>query len=375
MKFLKAVLILSGMIIGVGMFAIPFSFSVVGFWLGLVEFCVIAGVVLTLHLLYGEVVLATRGSHRLPGYVQLHLGKTARTVASISAVVGMSGILLAYLVVGSSFLKGIAQHVTQTSGIASGSILWVGIMVVIGGLVTRQDLKRESIISGFLAALLIFCILLLVSVLLPAVHLDNLTEFHPERALFPYGIFLFALSGGVVVPDVIAVLGRKRIRSRAAVALGTLIPATLYVLFAFVVVGAAGSSVSPETISGLQTLVGTPTLLLLQIIGFLAVFTAMMALSESLQELFEMDLRFSSNAAWVIAWGVPVALYITGFHDFIRIISLVGAVAAGIDSALIIAMYTHIRQRGSHRGPVWRWILYGIILLGVIYELLRFLAV
>ena len=65
MKFLEAVLILSGMIIGVGMFGIPFSFVSVGFWLGALELLVIAGAMTWLHLLYGEVVLKTPQPHSM----------------------------------------------------------------------------------------------------------------------------------------------------------------------------------------------------------------------------------------------------------------------------------------------------------------------
>ena len=40
--FFEAVLMLAGMIIGVGMFAIPFSFAAAGFWLGAAELAVLA---------------------------------------------------------------------------------------------------------------------------------------------------------------------------------------------------------------------------------------------------------------------------------------------------------------------------------------------
>ena len=72
-KEIQAVLMLSGMIIGVGMFAIPFSFSTAGFWLGTLELCVLALAILAVHLCYAEVVLHTNERHRLPGYVRRYM--------------------------------------------------------------------------------------------------------------------------------------------------------------------------------------------------------------------------------------------------------------------------------------------------------------
>ena len=344
------------------MFAIPFSFASVGFWAGLIEFCVIAGVVLALHLIYADVVLKTSASHRLPGYVGAYLGGPARLIATCSALVGICGTLLAYLVLGSVFLQGIVGF--------GSNFLWVVVLVIIGGVSTAVGLKSEAKINSILTVLLTGCILVLAGILLPRVHTQNLHGFYPGAIFVPYGVFLFALSGGIVVPDMIALLGRKRRVVRTAITVGTLMPALLYAVFAFVVVGAAGVAVSPETISGLRGIVGPGTLLLLQVIGFLAVFTSLLSLSESLQELFRLDFGISSGFAWALTWGTPVLLYLLGFQDFLSIISIVGAVGLGIDSLLILAIYSKLHRRFS----LWIWGLYGIMIIGVLYELLRFFA-
>ena len=103
-RFLEGVFVLSGMIIGVGMFAIPFSFAAAGFWLGAAELVVLTCIVVILHLLYGEIVLATPEFHRMPGYVRVYLGRRAETVSWASTIFGITGTLLAYLIAGSLFL-------------------------------------------------------------------------------------------------------------------------------------------------------------------------------------------------------------------------------------------------------------------------------
>src|SRR3989338_1379551 len=233
MKFLEAVLILSGMIIGVGMFGIPFSFVSVGFWLGALELLVIAGAMTWLHLLYGEVVLKTPQPHRLPGYVRTHLGKHTAWISWASAFFGILGSLLAYIVVGSIFLHAVFQNVWGSSS----EFFWAVAVAVLGAIVTLFPLKREAFINGVLTTLLIVFIVVLTLFLFPNVEVKNFSGFKPQNVFVPYGVFLFALAGGVVIPDLITVLGKDRGRARWAIIVGTLVPAILYFLFAFAVVG------------------------------------------------------------------------------------------------------------------------------------------
>ena len=74
-KIIEGLGLLVGMIIGAGMFALPFSFSKVGLWRGLFLFALVFFLSLILHLRYAAVIYATPGRHRFPGYVNLHLGK------------------------------------------------------------------------------------------------------------------------------------------------------------------------------------------------------------------------------------------------------------------------------------------------------------
>jgi len=99
-RFFKAVLVLVGMIIGAGMFGIPFVFVRAGFLTGAIELVLLAIVAAFVHRAYADVVLLTPARHRLPGYVSLYLGRGTGAVSVASALVGLSGTLLAYLVLG-----------------------------------------------------------------------------------------------------------------------------------------------------------------------------------------------------------------------------------------------------------------------------------
>src|SRR3989344_3479182 len=105
LKTLAGTLMLSGMIIGAGMFAIPFVFSQAGFWLGIFELVLLGVVVIVIHLSYAEVVLATGETHRLPGYVGIYLGRWGKMISFASIALSALGTLLVYLLLGSTFLE------------------------------------------------------------------------------------------------------------------------------------------------------------------------------------------------------------------------------------------------------------------------------
>lgn len=371
LKFIEAVLMLSGMIIGVGMFAIPFSFARAGFLLGTIELVVLSGVMLLIHLLYGEVVLGTSSFHRLPGYIRAYLGHRPAFVSWVSVLFGIVGTLLAYIIVGGAFLGNIFQYI-----IPGYEPWWPLVLAGLGSAITLFSLRKESFVNGLLTVFLVWLVILLSAALLPGINTAHLQGISISNAFIPYGVLLFALSGGVVIPDVITLLGRNRSRARAAIAAGSLIPAALYFVFALAVVGVSGEATSQEAIRGLRLFVGEWVILAGSVVGFLAVITSFIALHGSFEALLRLDLKMPGTAAWLVASGAPLALYLVGFKDFIAIIGAVGALAVGIDAALLIAAYHAMRGREGAPVPghsyVWKVALWLLIAAGAGYELLDF---
>lgn len=371
MKFIQAVFILSGMIIGAGMFGIPFSFVQAGFWLGAIELFIITAVILFVHLLYGEIVLDTKELHRLPGYVRIYLGPGASRISWASALFGISGTLLAYVILGTVFL----YEIVDFFGVRVDENLAALFFVIIGALITFFPLKKEASVNGVLTALLIGFIIFLIVFLFPRAALENLSGFYFQNIFAPYGVLLFALSGAVVIPDLITFLGRDRIRARRAIVTGTLLSASLYFFFVLAVVGALGTQVSEETIRGLGLVLGERFALLGSVMGFLAVFTSYIALNTSFQALLTLDFRMSRILSWIGVAVLPLIFYFSGFRNFLPVIAAVGTIGVGIDSFLIIATYRRMRHdQGfiSHRFlSLWQIGLYGMISIGLLYEFLK----
>lgn len=359
------------MIIGVGMFGIPFSFFQSGFLLGIAELLLLTAVVATLHSAYGDVVLATGGFHRLPGYARLYFGRPAGWLALASALFGIVGTLLVYLVVGAVFLNNLASPFLPESN----EFLWAAIMAGLGILIIRFPTKKEAVINGVLTVCLIAFIAVLVVVLLPRADPRNLGGIRWSGAFVPYGVLLFSLAGGTVIPDVVAYLGKRPAASRRAIVVGSVIPGLVYAFFAAAVLGVAGARVSREAIAGLVPLIGPWVSQWGNLIGFLAVFTSYIVLSASFEALLHLDLGVGRTAAWLIAGGIPFFAYLSGVTDFIRIIGFVGAIGVGIDGTLVLAMRLAAgrvaRKPLSAASRMWFIIVFMMLAAGIAYEIIR----
>lgn len=348
------------MIIGVGMFGIPFVFSRAGFWLGVLELAVLTAVVMLFHLMYGEVVLRTPTLHRLPGYAGLYGGKKLEILASASYVFGIAGAMLAYVLIGGTFLAGLI-----------GAAPFIGSLIFLGAgiIITFFNIKIEAEANYILTVIMILLILLLAGFAFPHVKAANLSGFSPAYFFLPYGVLLFSLSGGIVIPEIVEFLGEGKKKLKKIIVLGSLIPALIYFLFALAVVGALGSATSKEAIAGLLPVLGERVVQIGNGIGLLATFTSFVMLGFVLEGTLKSDFGFSRYPAWLTASFVPAALFLAmGGADFIQVIGIVGAIAVGIDSVITLFAFLRARVKGE-RAP--EYALYiprsAAILLGLMF--------
>src|SRR3989338_415431 len=99
-----------GTIIGVGLFGLPYVTAQVGFVPMIFYFLILGVVMLLVNIAYGEIVLRTAGDHRLPGYNRIYLKNPwLERLSYLTTIVGLVGSLLAYLLVGGSFLASLAM--------------------------------------------------------------------------------------------------------------------------------------------------------------------------------------------------------------------------------------------------------------------------
>ena len=202
--FFQALAILTGTIIGVGLFSLPYITAKVGIFTMLFYFLVLGIVTSLIGLFYGEIALRTKGLHRLPGYAEKYLGKRAKIIAFISSSLGLTGAILAYLIIGGRFLESILQ-----SCFGGSDFIYVLIFFLAGAILTYFGIGSIAKVESFLLILFFFILGFIFYKSFWIIDVENLLNFDIKYLFLPYGAILFSLSGTTLIPEVKEMLSKN----------------------------------------------------------------------------------------------------------------------------------------------------------------------
>ncbi len=338
---------LVGTTVGAGMFGIPYVFSRFGFFPSLVYLLVLAGVMLFLNLLYGEVILRTPGDHQIFGYVRFYLEEKTKVLSFInifSFFISIYGALLAYGIKIGEFLQMI---------LGFGSPVLFSLLFFFFALVALYfGLHSLSFLEFLIVVLVVLSVLTFFLLSVGKLDVSNLTGFRPLYLLLPYGVILFALNGTSVIPEMEEVLRKNPEKLGKSILVGILIPLVLYILFALVVVGNCGAYTSEDGISCLFPFLPHWAVKLGAFVGILTMASSFLTLSYVLKESWFRDFKFSETAAFLLAGFPPLILYISGVRSFIRVLDFSGAVSVGLSGILILLMHREAKVKGK-REPAY----------------------
>lgn len=339
-KYWLAVATLVGTIIGVGIFGVPYALSKVGVLLGLVYFFMLGGIQLLQHLFFAEAAIATPEKKRLVGLADAILGKKARHVAAVASVLGFWGAMVAYILVGGSFL-----HLLLAPFLGGDAWLYQFAWAAIGGVVIYFGLGIIAKFEFWLTLALILALCLIFGASLPQLRPENIAWFTVEDFFLPYGIILFSLSGLAAIPEMEDIIGEDRNRLRSAIVAGSVAATLLTALFGFAILGVTGGATSEDALSGLQAFFSPGLIALVGLFGFLAVATSYFTIGVNLRETFEYDYKIKRLPSWLGAVGVPTAVFFAGAGSFVGIIGFTGAVFNGITAILVALLYIAVVKK------------------------------
>jgi len=343
-NFFCAVAVLMGTIVGAGTFGLPFVFAKAGFTAGIFYLFVLTAVVLAIHLVYGEIILRTNGSHRLVGYAAKYLGPKAKILTTAVALFEYYGALLAYTILGGEFLRIVLGRFFNGS-----ANFWTLIFFALGALAIGWGLK---FISGSELAMTLGMAAVIALIIFKGWPQINYLHFGGDswRQIFlPYGVILFALAGSVAVPEMKQILAGQEKSLKKAIFWGTIIPAVLYFFFVWAVLGISGPATSEDAISGLVPYLGNWIVQTGAIFGLLAVYTSFIVLGVSLKNIYIKDYNLPKVAALFLTYSIPLLVYFLGITSFILVIGFVGAVASGLDGILTVLIFLRAKERGERR--------------------------
>ncbi len=334
--FWESVGIIGGMIIGSGMFALPYAVSVSGIWAGVLMGLLAFFWVLSLHLAYGEVVLNTVERHRLPGYVRLYLGKFAGNISKTSQLLTFNAALLVYGTLGGIFLNTI---------FGGGAFFWSIIFFLVAFVVLLlEGVEKIGLMNLFFIVLIGLVTIIISFMSFQHAALANLPQSGSDP-FFAFGVFVFALTGISAIADAREIFKEvPRPKLKSAIVLATTFPFILYLVFVFAVLMASGPNVTKDAISGLVGVLGSRVVSLGALAGAAAMFSAYIALSYDIRKIYELDVGVKKQFALFLAAVVPFLIFLWGAADFIKIISIVGGVFVSIDGFMVLMILRKMRK-------------------------------
>ncbi|MEK7453179.1 MAG: aromatic amino acid transport family protein [Patescibacteria group bacterium] len=369
-SFWYAVSMLTGTIVGVGMFALPYSFYKAGFFVGLSYLFILFFILLYLHLMMGEIVLRTNERHRFLGYVGKYLGDKLKNIAAVASIIGLFGGLLAYILISGSFLKMLGFSIF--SNIEINQILfWIvmSIVVFFGVSVVK---KSEFILVVFMVAIVIG---ILINGL-PYINIENFLHFNLDNIFLPYGIVIYSLVGLSAIPLMRDFLVGEEKVFKKAIFYGVFISVVIYLLFVTLVVGVSGDSVSEDAIVGLSGILGDKIIFLGAVLGLLAVSTSYVAFAVYIKQTLILDFNVREIISSLMVFLIPIISVIFISIGLTEVVMFLGVVFLGIDLIFLILVYNKAKKDGN-RVPEYslnipKEILYlmaVIFMVGIFYEL------
>lgn len=334
----SAVFMITGMTIGAGVLGIPYVVSRVGLIVGLGYIAVLGAVVLLLNLMIGEIVVRTKTSFQLPGLAGKYIGGWAKVLMSIMIVMGGLGALLAYLI-------GEGEALSNLFG--GRPEVWAVIFWTIGSFSVWRGLQTVKVLEKVFGIIVLSIIIGLSFGILPQIDIANFHYYDPGNLFLPLGVILFALQASPAIAEAHALLPGDPKKFKKALIIGTLIPILVYMLFAVATVGVLGLSTTPIASTGLGDKFGMWIKFLINTFAIFAMGTGFLGLGLAMKQTLIWDWKVSPFLAVILVITAPLTFYMVGWHDFLKVIGLIGGVLSALEALLLVFVYLRAQHYGD----------------------------
>lgn len=362
---LKVAITVAAATIGSGAFAIPYVIQQSGWSVSVGYFIALIAIVSLAHILYFRTIEVVHEKERLLGLARKYFSATGFWIGFFSVVFGLLLSFVAYLALGTQFIRVIIPGMPPWAALF---VFWLIITVLV--------FNSEGNVSGLeiVGVALISCAILFIFILGNPFHaLANTPLANPKNFFLPFGAALFSLAGWTCVEQVYEITKEagKKINVFILFVIGTTLAGILYWLFALGVLGTV-AHVSIDTISGS---VGWPFWKkdILAVIGLLAMGIVSIPLSREIRGALEKDLRWNSFVSRLIIVGLPLIVILSGFNNFLVIVSFAGGIFISAQYLLIIAVGSRALQLSRHEKALLD-VLAAIFICAIIYEITTFIV-
>lgn len=358
--------IITGTIIGAGLFALPYlTLKTSPIIMGI--YFIVLGIIVTLvHYFFAEIALKTPDFIRLPGFVKYHLGKKIYKIALMSGILGLLGANLVFLIIGGSFLEVIFSPI-----LGFGETFYTIIYFTLGSALIFLGVKAIGKVQLYGIVLLLISLIVLLIKTKDYIDFSGLSFYQDSSYLFmPYGVVLFSLWGLSLIPEAEEILGSKKYLLNKIIFASIFFSILVYVFFIFIVLGIMGDQTTPNFLVGLQDFLGRDITILIMFLAIITTFTSFISIGLTAKKILWYDMGIDKTTASTMTCFIPLLLFFLGFNNFIWVISIVGGIMLAIDGILVSIIY------GKIGPPRMKFLVYPVILalvLGSIYEVANFI--
>ncbi len=358
---------LVGTVIGAGVLGLPYVFAKAGFLLGFVNLLILAGVIILMNLMVGEVSLRTKKFYQLAGLANKYLGNRGKWLMMIAMMIGIWGAMIAYII-------GEGESLAAITG-SLNPFFWSIIFFAVASAIVFFGLKAVEKSEVFLAIGVVAIIVIVSLASVFKIDLSNLTTISWSSAFMPYGVVLFALLGTAAIPEMRQELSNNRKSLWKSILIGSAIPAAVYALFAFVSVGVMGARTTEVATIGLGKFLGEHIVIMGNVFAIFAMASSFLVLALALKDAFHKDVRLNKYLSFCLVVFMPLFLFLIGVKSFVGVLGISGALAGGLDGILIALMWRKAKRHGDRKPEYsvkfkWApWLLIIIFTGGIIYTL------
>ena len=373
-KLILPASILAETIIGAGMFALPYIFTLSGIGLGLIYLLFLGGVLALIHLMYADIILRTPENHRLMGYAKFYFGKSGFWGSLIITIIGALLILTAYLILSVSFINVLAPSLPD---IYKMLIFWAlaSLPVFLG--INKLAASELFVLSG---TILIVLTLFGFSFggLEKLINIYPFFNFNVDYLFFPFGVILFSMYGRSAIPAVLGYFRNNNESPASAkwpIILGTIAPIIIYAVFVFAILGLS-DVVSEDSVLGLVGQLPFFILALLAILAIIELWSTYVVIARDIKKSLEHDLNAAPVVSGIIIVALPPIVYFLGFQSFITLVDYVGSVFIGLEGILIVLIWRKISKiESEHKifnkiNPLVIYLLLLVFAGGILYKLI-----
>ena len=366
-KNLQLSAVVAAATIGSGVFALPYVIQTSGWLLALGYFVALIAVLAVAHIVYLRTLGAVGEKERLLGLTKKYFGSIGFWIGFIAIVIGMLLSFIAYLLLGTQFLR--ILFPVLSAPLALG-IFWFLLACLIWNSEGRIAWLEVAGIA------LVSCAILFIFFSgHPVLAFANMPLAVPQNFFLPFGAVLFSLAGWTSVEQIYELTKTDADRSKLGIwwifIAGGALTGLLYWLFALGVLGTM-PHLTMDTISGIA---GWPVWRkdVLAILGLLALAVVSLPLARELRGALEKDLSWNSIVSRIALICLPLAVVLSGFNNFLVIVSLAGGVFISTQYLLIISVGRRTLAL-SRREKILLDLLAAIFICAAVYEIIVFVV-